>query len=68
MFDWLERCGINLDSLDSGQSLRLHGALFPRATPQSICSAVISARLWPVAGAIGFWHCLRSWERYHGDN
>jgi hypothetical protein len=65
MLDLLESLGIDLDGLDSGQSLRLHARLFPSARPQSICSRVIEAELWPVAWAIGFWHCLRSWERYH---
>lgn len=66
MLDWLERCGLNLDSLDSGQSLRLHSRIRPNAKPQSICSAVIEMELWRVAWVVGFWHCLRSWERYNG--
>jgi hypothetical protein len=37
MLDWLESWGIDCDSLDSGQSLRLHARLFPSARPQSIC-------------------------------
>ncbi|MBC7286132.1 hypothetical protein [Hoeflea sp.] len=65
MLDLIEALGFDLDALDSGQSLRLHSVIRPRAKPQSLCSAVIEAELWTVAGAIGFWHCLRSWERYH---
>jgi hypothetical protein len=64
MLDLLERLGFDFDSLDSGQSLRIHGAIRPSAKPQSICSAVIEAELYSVAWVIGFWHCLRSWERY----
>lgn len=65
MLDLLEWFGWDLDSLDSGQSMRAHRFLFPKAKPQSICSRVIEAELWPVVWVIGFWHCLRSWERYH---
>lgn len=65
MLDVLERMGLDFDSLDSGQSLYLHTRFFPNCKPQSLCSRIIDAKLWPVAGAIGFWHCLRSWERYH---
>lgn len=64
MLDLLEWLGCDLDGLDSGQSLRLHSMIRPRAKPQSICSAVIEAELWAVAWLIGFWHCARSWERY----
>jgi len=64
MLDVLEALGIDFDSLDTGQSLRLHSIIRPNAKPQSICSAAIEARLWPVVWLIGWHHCLRSWERY----
>ena len=67
MLDLLERLGINCDSFDSGQSLRLHGWLFPKSKPQSICSRIIDAGLWPLAWMVGIEHTTRSWWRYNGD-
>lgn len=65
MLDLLERLGIDFDASDRGHSVMIHSRLFPRAKPQSICSRVIELELWPIAFCIGFWHCLRSYERYH---
>lgn len=65
MLDLLERLGFDFDSLDSGQSLRLHGRLRPHAIPQSICSSIIELNMLCIAWIIGFEHCARSWRRYH---
>lgn len=64
MLDLLESLGVDFDGLDSGQSVRLHSLLRPRAKPQSVCSALIEAELWPLVWVVGFHHCARSWERY----
>jgi hypothetical protein len=65
MLDLLEALGIDVDGFDCGHSLRVHSKLFPRAQPQSLCSRLIEADLWPVAWLVGVRHCVRSWERYH---
>lgn len=65
MLDIVERMGFDLDSLDSGQSMRLHRRIWPSAPPQSICSYLVEIgarrRVW----LIGRKHCHRSHARYH---
>ena len=65
MLDFLERLGLDLDRLDNGFSVRLHGFLFKNHKPQSLCAYLVHRghRTWVLI--IGIRHCLRSYDRYY---
>ena len=65
MLDWLEARGFDLDSLDSGHSMRLHCLLWPSAPPQSICSSLVERGSHKLIWLLGRNHCHRSYARYH---
>jgi len=68
MLDLLEYFGIEFDNFDSGQSFGLQRKLFPNEKPQSICSLLVAKGQLKLVWIIGKTHCMRSYDRYHGES
>jgi hypothetical protein len=65
MLDILELFGFDFDNLDGGLSSRIHNKIFKNSNTQSLCSYFVEKKLYVLVILIGWFHCHRSYARYH---